>query len=589
MIVSDIANDPLWADFKDIALQYNLRSCWSTPILSSTNEVLGSFAIYYTEVKTPNEFHLDLISKFTHLSRLAIEKDLNEAVLRDSKNNGRSLFEHSPIGLALCRLDGELVDVNSVYANIIGRSIEDTLKLSYWDITPKKYENDEMQQIEDLESTGSYGPYEKEYIHKDGHLVPVRLTGMYHEENGELFILSSVEDITEKKQIEESLRRSQKMDAIGQLTGGIAHDFNNILAIILGNIDLLNFHISNNVKASQRIDLIKKATLRAADLTRQLLSFSRKHDREMLPCNINLILSGIEKLISRTVTAQVELNQNLSNELWHVEIDSGDFEDVILNLTLNARDAMPNGGRLSIETSNRILDSDYCAINPDVTPGEYVLFSISDTGTGISKEEQEHIFEPFFTTKPDGKGTGLGLAMVFGFVKRCSGHIRVISEVGKGTTIEIYLPRSIEQDLSTSETIRQVQEIATGNETILIVDDEEGLLELSKENLQGLGYRVLTATNGRKALEHLRNDHSIKLLFSDIVMPGGLNGYELAKKTIMLYPEIKILLTSGYSEKIMFNNDFQNESFIVLDKPYSQSDLAFKIQQLLNPSKNTKD
>ena len=589
MIVSDIANDPLWADFKDIALQYNLRSCWSTPILSSTNEVLGSFAIYYTEVKTPNEFHLDLISKFTHLSRLAIEKDLNEAVLRDSKNYNRSLFEHSPIGLALCRLNGELVDVNSVYANIIGRSIEDTLKLSYWDITPKKYENDEMQQIEDLESTGSYGPYEKEYIHKDGHLVPVRLTGMYHEENGELFILSSVEDITEKKQIEESLRRSQKMDAIGQLTGGIAHDFNNILAIILGNIDLLNFHISNNVKASQRIDLIKKATLRAADLTRQLLSFSRKHDREMLPCNINLILSGIEKLISRTVTAQVELNQNLSNELWHVEIDSGDFEDVILNLTLNARDAMPNGGRLSIETSNRILDSDYCAINPDVTPGEYVLFSISDTGTGISKEEQEHIFEPFFTTKPDGKGTGLGLAMVFGFVKRCSGHIRVISEVGKGTTIEIYLPRSIEQDLSTSETIRQVQEIATGNETILIVDDEEGLLELSKENLQGLGYRVLTATNGRKALEHLRNDHSIKLLFSDIVMPGGLNGYELAKKTIMLYPEIKILLTSGYSEKIMFNNDFQNESFIVLDKPYSQSDLAFKIQQLLNPSKNTKD
>jgi len=585
VIVSDIEHDPFWSEFTSTALEYDLRACWSTPIMSSRKKVLGTFAIYYSQVKKPTDFHLSIISLFTHLSSFAIEKQQNEAVLRDSENYRRTLFETSPIGLALCRLDGELVDINLMYADIIGRSVDEVLSLEYWDITPVKYKEQELLQLACLKVTGAYGPYEKEYIHKDGHLVPVRLSGMYIERNGEQFIWSSVEDITRQKLIEEALRRSQKMDAIGQLTGGIAHDFNNILGIILGNLNLLKRDLEGNEKALKRIKSINKTSQRAVDLTKQLLSFSRKQEVKVEPTDINQLIQSNNTLITRSLTPAINIKEYFLDKLWLTEIAPGDFEDVLLNLILNARDAMPDGGKLTIETCNCVLDATYCAQNPEFIEGEYVQFIVSDTGAGIPSDKLEHIFEPFFTTKPEGKGTGLGLAMVYGFINRCKGHIKVYSEVSIGSTFRLYLPRSKSRTQSVEIPIEsgQIQQLSLqrGDETILVVDDEEGLLELAKESIQVLGYRVLTALDGEQALKLLVEDPSIALLFSDVVMPGGLNGYELAEQATKKHPELKVLLTSGYTEKAISYSDRARFNFKLLSKPYTQSDLAMNIRTLL--------
>ncbi len=555
--------------------------------MSSQQKILGTFAIYYSEVKEPDDFHLDLISRFTHFSSFAIEKQQNEAGLRDSENYRRTLFENSPVGLALCRVDGTLVDINLRYAEIIGRSVEETLQLSYWDITPEKYKDDELIQLESLESTGAYTNYEKEYIHKNGHLVPVRLSGMYLERNGDTFIWSSVENITKQRQNEEALRRSQKMEAVGQLTGGIAHDFNNILGIVLGNLSLLEREVEGNAKALKRIEKIDKAGHRAADLTKQLLSFSRKQDIKVEPTNINHLIQKNNNLICRSLTPEVEMEQYLFEELWLTEISTGDFEDVLLNLMINARDAMPEGGKLTIETSNSILDESYCSQNLGISDGEYVQLIISDSGTGIVSDVLEHIYEPFFTTKPDGEGTGLGLAMVYGFISRSKGHIKVYSEIGIGTTFRLYLPRKKAPSQIITQQIKPNAVLQGGDETILAVDDEEGLLEIVKESLQALGYQVITSRNSQQALEELAKHPEIKLLFSDIVMPGGLNGFDLAEKASKKYPELNILLTSGYSEKALARTSQHSFSDILLTKPYTQAELALEIRAILGKFKPT--
>jgi len=583
VIVSDIEHDPRWGDFKSFALEHDLRACWSTPILSSKNQILGTFAIYYPCIKKPTEAHLSLISLFTHLSSFAIEKQQNEAEIRDSENYRRTLFETSPIGLALCRKDGTLVDINPAFAAIIGRSVDETLGLLYWDITPEKFREQELFQVECLEARGTYGPYEKEYIHKHGHLVPVRLSGMYLERNGEQFIWSSVEDITQQKLTEEALRRSQKMDAIGQLTGGIAHDFNNILGIILGHLSLLERDLVNNEKAKKRISNINKASQRAVDLTKQLLSCSRKEEIsiKLEPTNINRLIQRNFTLITRSVTPVIKVEHHLSDEVWLTDVSSGDFEDVLLNLILNARDAMPDGGTLTLETCNCTLDATYCAKNPGFVEGEFVQLIVSDTGIGIPVDLLERIFEPFFTTKGLEKGTGLGLAMVYGFIKRCKGHVNVSSELGKGTTFHMYLPRSKEKEQFAGKVFESREVIQRGDETILAVDDEEGLVELAKEYLQAFGYRVLVALDSKQALTVLAENPSIDLLFSDVVMPGDLSGYDLAMQVSQKYPELKVLLTSGYTEKAISKNSRTHTNFDLLSKPYSQAELAMKVRLVL--------
>ncbi len=395
-------------------------------------------------------------------------------------------------------------------------------------------------------------------------------------------LVGTIRDITDQKKAELTLRRSQKMDAVGQLTGGIAHDFNNILGIILGNISLLTPLISNNVQARRRIEAIDKSAQRAADLTKQLLGFSRQQASQVVTTDINRLIEEMKNLLGRSMTPEVLIEHHFTSDLWLTELDPGDFEDALMNLMINARDAMEGGGKITIETNNIMLDDDFCSHAVDLLPGEYVQLAVTDSGSGILREDQERIFEPFFTTKPRGKGTGLGLAMVFGFVKRSKGHINLYSEQGIGTTFRLYLPRSTDADVvEGKQSTTKESELPWGNETILVVDDEMELLELAKELLTSLGYTVLSATNGKEAMAHLTQNTDIALLFTDVVMPGGMSGYELAELATVSHPKLNVLLTSGYTDKSLPQRGMERFMGQLITKPYTQTDLAHRIRTVL--------
>jgi signal transduction histidine kinase/ActR/RegA family two-component response regulator len=418
---------------------------------------------------------------------------------------------------------------------------------------------------------------------KDGHYywVDTTIVPFMGKDNKPRSYIAIRTDITERKQSELALRRSQKMDALGQLTGGIAHDFNNILNIILGNLELLIKQVPDDKDARQRIRNIHKSTMRAANLTRQLLSFSRHQAENVAVTNINKLIKEMDSLIAQSITPQVEIEWHLAKDLWSTEIAPGDFEDCLLNLVINARDALSGSGWLSIETINTTLDNNYCENNPGIEAGDYVQLKVSDCGEGMTAEQLEHIFEPFYTTKEQGKGTGLGLAMVFGFVQRSNGHINIESEPGLGSTFRLYLPRSTETIQTVNTPVDELTDaLPEGNETILVVDDEEALLELAEELLIDMGYRVFTAGSAMQALEVLTKEPNIDLMISDVIMPGGLNGYELAERAKTDYPELKVLLASGYTEKTATSENHKRFSLNMLAKPYSQAELAQKVRQM---------
>lgn len=391
------------------------------------------------------------------------------------------------------------------------------------------------------------------------------------------------------KESREKLRRAQKMDAVGQLAGGIAHDYNNILGIIIGNLDFLKHDAGSDEKSLQRINSANKAAQRAAKLTRQLLDFSCNQAVDEVNCDINKVILDMGSLITHSVTPAVEVENNFSDNLWLTKLNIGDFQDAVLNLLLNARDAMPNGGQLIIETQNCQLDSAYCKSYPNIDPGDYVQLTVSDTGKGIPKEELDAIFEPFYTTKPEGEGTGLGLAMVFGFINRTHGHIKVYSEPGIGSTFRLYLPRAEGEEYFDDLVDQYPEQLPTGTETILAVDDETLLLGLAKESLEGLGYQVITAHNGKQALEQFEKYPAISMLFSDVVMPGGINGYELAEQMVSVRPNLRVLLTSGYTHKTIAYNGQARFNANLLSKPYTQLALAQRIRSVLDETRLKND
>jgi len=386
-------------------------------------------------------------------------------------------------------------------------------------------------------------------------------------------------DITEKKHAEESLRRAQKMEAVGQLTGGIAHDFNNIMGIILGNVNLLKRQIKAEEDRSL-LEIVETSAQRAVDLTKQLLSFSRKKTKEAKITNVNRVIKEMNSLIRGSLTPEVELQFFLSEQEQLAHIDPGDLGDAILNLVINARDSMPQGGQLIIETSHCKLDELYCLQNSGLVPGSYIQIVISDTGTGILPEQQERIFEPFFTTKSQGKGTGLGLAMTFGFAQRSGGTIKVYSELGLGTTFRLYLPLAEGEEEKNSPLLDHTL-LPRGTENVLIVEDEPELLKLAQHYLIDLGYKVSCAENGVIALELLKKQPEIDLLFSDVVMPGGINGYQLAEMALALQPTIKILLTSGYTGRAIRNTEQAIFETKLISKPYTVNELSTQIRAVL--------
>lgn len=397
-----------------------------------------------------------------------------------------------------------------------------------------------------------------------------------------------MDDVSEKHVVEVALRRAQKMEIIGQLTGGVAHDFNNILGIVMGNLELLQMELRENDTTMVRIRNAIKGTQRGADITNRLLSFSRYETSGPTQTDVNKVIANMDELIVRSLMVSIEFQSHITDDLWSVVVDPGDLEDTVLNLSLNAKDAMPEGGRLVFETSNTVLDSSFVSRNPGTSCGEFVMLSMSDNGTGMSEEVRDKVMEPFFTTKEQGKGTGLGLSMVYGFVQRSGGHILIDTELGKGTTFNIFLPRAKEGVGTDATSIAPpTTDLPRGTETILVLDDEQALARIAAEQLSHLGYSVVLASDALQALDIMETNNTIDLVFSDIVMPGKIDGYQLAEVVYAKYPHCKMLLASGFTkEREEFMSNEKNRILKLtksrLHKPYSQSELAVAIRQTLD-------
>jgi CheY-like chemotaxis protein len=365
------------------------------------------------------------------------------------------------------------------------------------------------------------------------------------------------------------------------LTGGIAHDFNNLLTVILGNAELLAEQLTENQRLRALAELTQRAAERGAELTNHLLAFARRQTLEPRVVDVNRLTAGLDAMLRRTLGEAVEIEFVRGAGLWNAIVDPGQLESALLNLAINARDAMPNGGRITIETANTYIDDTYAAAHEEVAPGQYVLIAISDTGIGMDAATVARAFEPFFSTKEIGKGTGLGLSMVYGFVKQSGGHVKIYSELGHGTTVKIYLPRANETRAAEHASVRAQGEEPSGAETILLVEDDEAVRAHVERQLAELGYKIMTAANGPSALVTLRSDKHIDLLFTDMVMPGGMTGRQLADAALELRPGLKILFTSGYAENAAVHQGRVDRGVQLLRKPYRRRDLAAKLRQIL--------
>ena len=404
--------------------------------------------------------------------------------------------------------------------------------------------------------------------------LPLQLDG-----EGKTYVLGIVRDLTDQKELETQVREMQRLESVGRLTGGIAHDFNNLLAIIMGSVELVREELTDGSVPAAIADEALEAVKRGADLVRRLLAFARKQHLEPTAVDLNDRLPTVVPLLQRTLGENVRVQVNPANDLWNAQIDATQVDDALVNLAINARDAMPDGGALVIETANVVLDDDYAAHHAEVEPGEYVMLAVSDTGTGMSSDTVARAFEPFFTTKAEGKGTGLGLSQVFGWVKQSSGHIKIYSELGHGSTIKLYLPRAISRD-EPAQPSRLHEPATRGDEKILLVEDNPNVRRTVVRQLTQLGYTTIEAEDGDTAYAKVVEGLEFDLLLTDVVMPGGMNGYELADKVRQLRPSTRILFTSGYTELAETNRAMPRVGPL-LSKPYSRQDLGSAIRTAL--------
>jgi PAS domain S-box-containing protein len=402
-------------------------------------------------------------------------------------------------------------------------------------------------------------------------------------------VIVSAHDVTERRRLAQQLQQSQKMEALGQLTGGVAHDFNNLLTLVVGGLDIIGRQMANLpdplalTRMERGRDMAMQGARRAASLTTRLLTFSRQQALTPQALDANKLVADVCELLRRTLGETIVLETMLGDGLWRTYADANQLENALLNLGLNARDAMPVGGRLVIETANALLDKAYVSsLNESIEPGEFVLIAVTDTGAGMDKTTQERAFEPFFTTKEVGKGTGLGLSQVYGFARQSAGHVRIYSEIGEGTTVKIYLPRSVsDAEKSVTDASNDVSRW-TGRERILVVEDDDSLRGYASEILEELGYRVLSASDGVAALEILGREDRIDLLLTDVVMPGGLNGRQLADKATFLRPFLRVLYMTGYTRDPIIHQGRLDAEINLISKPFSFKELAAKVRQRLD-------
>jgi len=529
---------------------------------------------------------------------LGIGRDITEhkkaeEALKKSEEKFKELYDDAPIGYFEYNTDGYITSVNRTELEMLGYSLEEMIGRPPWKFI---VEEDIARQQILAKLAGTMPPvrgFERTYRRKDGTTFPAIVEDRLIPDSGGKIkgIRATIQDITERKRAEEEkvalvdqLRQSQKMEAIGRLAGGVAHDFNNLLTVIKGYCQLSLAEMKESTPLKDTLEVINKAAEKAAGLTRQLLAFGRRQIMEVKILDLNTLLQNLDKMLRRLISEDIELVTLLGEDLGRVKTDPGQIEQVVINLAVNAKDAMSKGGKLIIETANVELDESYARAHVAVTPGRYVMIAVSDTGTGMAPEVRDRVFEPFFTTKGKGKGTGLGLSTVYGIVKQSGGNIWVYSEPGQGTTLKIYLPRFDEpaEELKTQEA---GEEFPRGSETILIVEDDKEVRNLAVQILKRQGYTVLDGSYGDKAFNVCRQHKGpIHLLVTDVVMPG-MDGRVLSESLSQLHPEMKVLYMSGYTDDAIIHHGMMEKGMNFIQKPFTVNGLTNKVREVLDQSR----
>ncbi|WP_456620492.1 PAS domain S-box protein [Bradyrhizobium sp. P5_C12] len=507
-----------------------------------------------------------------------------ERELRESSARLRAVVDTAVDGVILIDSDGSILKFNPACEKLFKYHDDEVLGQNVRMLMPEPYRSGHDGYIRNFVTTG-----ERKIIgigrevmgqRKDGSTFPMDLSVGEAKQDGSSIFVGMIHDLTERKRTEAQLIQAQKMEAVGQLSGGIAHDFNNLLTVIVGNAEHLSEQLASRGDLKRLADDICSAGERGGELTQRLLAFSRKQLLRPVETECNKLVDSMHKLLRRTLREDIEISTHFDPGLRNAFADPVQLESAILNLALNAQDAMASGGRLSISTANSSLGSGDHNAHPDVGPGEYIVIAVTDNGAGMPKRVLEHAFEPFFTTKEVGKGSGLGLSMVYGFAKQSNGHVTIYSEPRLGTTVRIYLPAAMVKAQGVPLAVER-EAVQSGSETVLIVEDDPFVRSYAVMSLESLGYKVISAVDGREALQKLAAAPHVDLLFTDIVMPGGVNGWELAQLARKARPDLHVLLTSGYAVETLAANGHVRQGALILEKPYRKAELARLLREAL--------
>lgn len=500
--------------------------------------------------------------------------------LEEARSFNEHIFETSLDLILVVDRKGNITQISPSSRPILGRAPEEMIGHSAAEfIYPSDLESTRAE-MRAARRGRAMRNFETRYVHQNGRSVPLSWTGVWSGSEQQHFFIGR--DMTERIAAEERLRRSQRLEVVGQLTGGIAHDFNNLLTVVIGSLDLQQAQLDAHPAAAEFGQSALEAAMRGAELTRQLLAFAGRQALDAKIVDVNARVSATLDLLRRTLGEDIEISTALDRHLWLASVDPGQLEAAITNLSINARDAMPKGGKLIFETANKRIDEQYVEKNLDAARGDFVMLAVSDTGSGMPPEVLGRAFEPFFTTKPVGKGTGLGLSMVYGFAQQSKGHVQIYSEVGHGTSVRLYLPRAAAGEAVEPKTKPATLPTSKRGDRILVVEDNPDVRKVVTSMLADLGYQVIEAMNAEAAIKLLEQRIQIDLLFTDVVMPGGVTGIELARKTRELRPGLKVLLTSGFATPLLKDRQPSTGFEHVLTKPYRRIDLATKLRAVLD-------
>lgn len=617
VVITDTSKEELSAPEQEVIKLRNLMSLLYLPLISE-DKVIGILILgSVKEYRTFSGHDIDLYLGFAGQAAKTIENSnlyeslrmsteelhakVNELkttqnALKESEDKYRSLFEQAGDYIFILEPGPDnnltIVDANESAFRVHGYSRDEMIGMSIAAIDADGISREFFDEIVEKMGSGTTFVFERRHRKRDGSIFWVEVSAkLARYGNNPPVIIAREIDITDRKQAEEErkvlleqLLQSQKMESIGRLAGGVAHDFNNMLGAILGNVELAKLNLDTEHPLQEELCEIEKAAVRSVELTRHLLGFARKQPASPRVLNINDVVENMFRMLQRLIGENVHLEWLPAEDLWSVRIDPSQIDQIFTNLLVNARDAIDSTGNITIETQNVVIDEDYARTHQDFVPGEYVMFAISDTGCGMDHELKGKIFEPFFTTKPQGQGTGLGLSTVYGIVLQNGGFIHVYSEVDKGTTFKIFIPRCRDMD-DVVEAPRDDKIVEKGSETILLVEDEEAVLNLGKKILESLGYRVLTAKNPVSALKKVDAfDQPIDLLITDVMMPE-MNGKELSEKLKELYPSIRSLYMSGYTANVIAHNGVIDRETNFIQKPFTRIQLAKSVRTILDMDK----